>query len=224
MSCVITRLLFIYSQRSIYTSSLLYVALYSQFVLCLHVQHTSVHQMCVLYVSPFSFYHQFNFHYCCIMGNGNDNAIVRWCYSFTRQLGTRSGRLFTPRVPLQITTKHPPSKIAHISTTTPRFKTRSTRSAPPSVPRTPHSCSVVTDHTNHASSSTVTHFPSVDWQSNYHRAQRSLNKLKLVKFQNWEVSARTPAAEDKCSLVTNWVSNMADIWLVLFYILVFVLL
>ena len=63
--------------------------------------------------------------------------------------------------------------------------------------------------------STVTHLPSVDWQSNYYRARKSLNKLKLVKFQNWEPASRTPAASRSQAranpyLTTQWIPAAAD--------------
>ncbi|KAL5263499.1 hypothetical protein ACHWQZ_G008763 [Mnemiopsis leidyi] len=73
--------------------------------------------------------------------------------------------------------------------------------------RTPHTCSVVTNSESPAPE-TVTHFPSVDWQSNYHRAQRSLNKLKLVRFQNWETSSRTH--RNSGCIVTQWVPSASD--------------
>ena len=73
--------------------------------------------------------------------------------------------------------------------------------------RTPHTCSVVTNSESPAPE-TITHFPSVDWQSNYHRAQQSLNKLKLVRFQNWETSSRT--RQNSGCIVTQWVPSVSD--------------
>jgi len=73
--------------------------------------------------------------------------------------------------------------------------------------RTPHTCSVVTNSESPAPDA-VTHFPSVDWQSNYHRAQQSLNKLKLVRFQNWETSSRK--RQNSGCIVTQWVPSVSD--------------
>ncbi|XP_063694156.1 tubulin monoglutamylase TTLL4-like isoform X7 [Bolinopsis microptera] len=98
----------------------------------------------------------------------------------------------------------------------PYYVQRSTtvqRSSVPSVAarnyakRTPHACSVVTNSESPAPD-TITHFPSVDWQSNYHRAQQSLNKLKLVRFQNWETSSRT--RQDSGCIVTQWIPSVSD--------------
>ena len=73
--------------------------------------------------------------------------------------------------------------------------------------RTPHACSVVTNSESPAPDA-ITHFPSVDWQSNYHRAQQSLNKLKLVRFQNWETSSRT--RQNSGCVVTQWIPSVSD--------------
>lgn len=148
---------------------------------------------------------------------------ISWCLSIVRD---PTMRLFAPRVPLRTPSPESnkkqgapvsPNKMQLLSTTlitatTPssssRYKTRPSHSAP--TPRnlnnrTPHTCSVVM---NNSAPETVAHFPSVDWQSNYNRAQRSLNKLKLVRFQNWESSSRSRNTSD--CLITQWIPSTSE--------------
>ena len=53
------------------------------------------------------------------------------------------------------------------------------------------------------SSEADTHLPNPDWKSNYIRAKKSLNMLRLVKFQNWDPQPK--AVNNDNALITQWV-------------------
>ena len=107
--------------------------------------------------------------------------------------------------PTPSSSRQPSSTNRKTTPNTIRYKTRPTRSAPSTVERTSHQCAIVC---NQSTPNTVTHLPSVDWQSNYYRARKSLNKLKLVRFQNYEAASRTPAANPY--IITQWIPAAAD--------------
>ena len=75
----------------------------------------------------------------------------------------------------------PPSQLLHTSVCGPmRAAPPATRSAR-SAPLTPNRDSILTP-------TSPAFYNSRDWKCNFMRAQRSLNKLKLVKLQNWQNS------------------------------------